>query len=158
MSKRYLVLGGLLALAGGLAAAGEAVDALNMGLSKTSVFDVPEPEPFAYLDVSTRRSKALPRAYPGAPPQIPHEVEGWLRIAPGANECLDCHDAPDMWGEKLRRGDGTPMPESHYTDRSGKVDTERVAGGRYVCTQCHAPQAEGVQPLVENEFTTAARE
>jgi cytochrome c-type protein NapB len=122
------------------------------------VFDVPEPEPFAYVDVSTRRSKALPRAYPGAPPQIPHEVEGWLQIKPDANECLDCHDAPDMWGEELRRGEGGPMPKSHYTDRSGKVNTEQVVGARYVCTQCHAPQAEGVDPLVENEFKTAASE
>ncbi|MGD8308506.1 MAG: nitrate reductase cytochrome c-type subunit [Chromatiales bacterium] len=158
MTNQHWILGGVLALAGGLAMAGDAVDATSMGLSKTSVFDVPEPEPFAYNDVSPRRSEALPRAYPGAPPQIPHEVEGWLPIRAGANECLDCHDAPDDWGKELRRGEASPMPESHYTDRSGKLTKEHVAGARYVCTQCHTPQAENVKPLVENEFATAAKE
>ena len=110
MSKRNLIIGCVLAMGGGLVMAGQAVDALNMGLSKTSVFDVPDPEPFHYNDIRPKKSKALPRAYPGAPPQIPHRVDDALPIMAGDNLCLDCHDKPDKWGEEVKEGKGTPMP------------------------------------------------
>ncbi|MEM6665400.1 MAG: nitrate reductase cytochrome c-type subunit [Pseudomonadota bacterium] len=39
---------------------------------------------------------------------------------------------------------------THYLDRNGR-QTDHVAGTRWFCTQCHAPQAN-VAPLVTNTF------
>jgi cytochrome c-type protein NapB len=121
-----------------------------MGLSKTSVFDNPSPESFSYSGSSPGSNQTLPLAYAGAPPQIPHNIENFVPVTTENNQCVACHNTPDLIGQKSK-GRPTPMPESHYTDlrrTPGKV-TKEVTGSRYVCTQCHAPQAE-VDPLVEN--------
>lgn len=159
MNKLKLVFGGVLVLVGGTALAGKPVDAPELGLSKSSVFEVPEPEAFAYSDVRPKKSESLPRAYPGAPPQIPHNIEDSMPIMAGDNLCLDCHDKPDKWGEEVRKGKGKPIPKSHYTGfKTQQLDPERVAGSRYFCTQCHAPQAQNVKPLVENDFKNVDRQ
>lgn len=118
-----------------------------MGLSKTSVFDVPSPEAFAYSDKAPNKSGVLPRAYEGAPPQIPHTIGGLLPITADDNSCLSCHDKPALMGKKLK-GMATSMPESHYTKVDGKWQRNN---NRYVCTQCHVPQAN-VKELVGNTF------
>ena len=124
----------------------------SLGLSKTSVNDSPEPEKFGYSNNFPGTGNLLPRAYLSAPPQIPHNIEAFLPVTAKSNNCKMCHDNPAMRGKKVK-GQATAIPESHYTDNRhapGKVTTELV-GARYVCTQCHVPQAN-VKPLVTNTF------
>jgi cytochrome c-type protein NapB len=61
------------------------------------------------------------------------------------NKCLTCHS----WANYKDAG-ATKIPPTHFRDRDGN-DLSNVSARRYVCTQCHVPQAEA-QPLVENEF------
>ena len=124
----------------------------SLGLSKTSVNDSPESEKFSYSDKFPGTSNVLPRAYPGAPAQIPHDIESFLPVTTKNNACKMCHHNPAMMGKKVK-GQATAIPASHYTDlrhAPGKVTTELI-GARYVCTQCHVPQAN-VKPLVTNTF------
>lgn len=124
----------------------------SLGLSKTSVDDSPASEKFTYSTQFPGTSTVLPRAYSGAPPQIPHNIESFLPVSAKNNACKMCHHNPAMIGKKVK-GQATAMPKSHYTDQRhapGKVSTELV-GARYVCTQCHVPQAN-VKPLVVNSF------
>ncbi len=124
----------------------------SLGLSKTSVNDSPEPEKFGYSNNFPGTGNLLPRAYLDAPPQIPHNIEAFLPVSTKNNACKMCHDNPAMQGKKVK-GQATAMPASHYTDlrhAPGKVTTELI-GARYVCTQCHVPQAN-VKPMVTNTF------
>ena len=124
----------------------------SLGLSKTSVNDSPEPEKFGYSDNFPGTGDLLPRAYLDAPPQIPHNIEAFLPVSTKNNACKMCHDNPAMQGKKVK-GQATAMPASHYTDlrhAPGKM-TKELIGARYVCTQCHVPQAN-VKPLVTNTF------
>ena len=106
----------------------------------------------------------IERAYENAPPMIPHDVEGMLPITINSNQCTTCHEpavAPSM--------NATPIPKSHFTDfrpstdldQNGKIQKEgktventsdfktvgkslpTLAGARFNCTQCHAPQSVG---------------
>ena len=124
----------------------KAIEDMDMGLSKTSVFDTPTPQPFSYGS----SDQALPVAFTGAPPQIPHRIDNYLPLTTSQNQCMGCHDQPAMIGRKAK-GMPTPMPQSHYTDLRRAPDKvkKQVIGSRFVCTQCHAPQAD-VSPLVEN--------
>jgi len=124
----------------------------KMGLSKTSVYDDPSPETFMYPQTEPSAAVALPRAWDGAPPQIPHKTEAFMPIKTGKNVCIVCHDKPALIAKKKVKGIPTPMPESHYVRaEDGKL---AKSGARYNCTQCHTPQAE-VSDLVGNTFTTA---
>lgn len=118
-----------------------------IGLSKTSVFADPSPAAFAYSDKAPSKSGVLPRAYAGAPPQIPHVIDKYLPIKADENACLDCHEKPAMMGRKVK-GKPTPMPESHYTRVDGSWQRNNT---QYFCTQCHVPQAN-VKELVGNTF------
>jgi cytochrome c-type protein NapB len=60
----------------------------DMGLSKQSVFDVPTPKVYHYSTAQPGQSKVLPRAYPGAPPQIPHDISEFLPITTQSNMCF----------------------------------------------------------------------
>lgn len=125
----------------------------DLGLSKTDVNDSPAPDSFHYSDNFPGSSEVLPRAYPGAPPQIPHNIESFIPVTAKNNACKGCHDNQAMIGKKVK-GVATAMPASHYTDQrdtSGKMGKELV-GARYVCTQCHVPQANA-KPLIENTFS-----
>jgi cytochrome c-type protein NapB len=147
-----LLLGGA-ALAIQPVAGGEKLPADEMGLSKTSVFDTPTPVAPTYPTAQPGTALPLPRAYPSAPPQIPHEVTTLLPITLKNNACLQCHDKPYLIGQEIPENQPTPMPESHYTDLRNNPDqvTGKLIGSRFVCSQCHAPQAEAT-PLVENTF------
>ncbi len=124
----------------------------ELGLSKTSVFDAPAPPQFQYNQSEPGESQVLPRAYPGAPPLIPHEVSEFLPITREDNQCVDCHATDE--GES---GGPPPMPPSHYIDMRGApgVVRETIAGARFVCTTCHVPQAT-LSPLVGNAFDKAS--
>jgi cytochrome c-type protein NapB len=122
----------------------------QMGLSKTSVYDNPSPPVFEYPATKPANASALPRAYFGAPPQVPHSIASYLPITSSKNKCLSCHDDPDMIGKAQAKGEPTPMPESHYHKAANGSLT--FSDKRYVCVQCHAPQAD-VKELVGNTFT-----
>ncbi|MGA7181662.1 MAG: nitrate reductase cytochrome c-type subunit [Thiobacillaceae bacterium] len=150
--KKHWTVTIVLALLGGtttLYAGSPTIHDDSMGLSKTSVFDNPAPPVFAYSDKAPNKSGVLPRAYPGAPPQIPHSIDGFVPIKADENSCLDCHDKPALMGKKIK-GMATAMPASHYTNVDGKWQRNN---NRYVCTQCHVPQAN-VKELVGNSFKT----
>jgi nitrate reductase cytochrome c-type subunit len=85
----------------------------------------------------------LDRLYDGAPPMIPHDING-LAINGSENECLDCH----MEGLELDEGHtATKIPASHYINEYTKEQKkDQVLGIRYNCLQCHVPQSEEEPP------------
>ena len=153
--KNTILKSALTACLTGLMSIAHAADGIaesDMGLSKASVFDVPTPAPFKYQGVMPGSGIVYKRAYPGAPPQIPHNIELMTPVKTMVNYCLSCHGRAEELSQPLQ-GKPTPIPASHYTDlrhAPGKVGS-KVVGARYVCTQCHVPQAD-VDPLVKNKF------
>lgn len=142
-----------LATAASAAFAAKSIAPDSMGLSKGSVFDVPPPQAYAIKGGPPGQDAVLPRAYPGAPPQIPHDIGDFLPITADTNMCLACHNQPDKWGQKREAAQPTPIPPSHYTDlrnAPGKV-TDHLMNARYTCNQCHVPQHDA-KPLVDNTF------
>ena len=98
-----------------------------------------------YSNPPPGQSTKLPREYPGAPPLIPHSLDG-LVIDKDNNSCLGCHLTGITLGEDHT---ATMIPESHYTDAvSGEV-MEDVVEARYVCNLCHLPQTDD-EVLVDN--------
>ncbi len=93
--------------------------------------------------------KAVPASFNDAPPMIPHSVEGMVPITKNNNMCLNCHTPTNAKAMKV-----TAIPASHFEDnfKSGK-HTSKLAGSRYNCTLCHAPQAM-VDPVIENKFNS----
>jgi cytochrome c-type protein NapB len=151
--KRTIVLGlaclGLVGLSTGHA--GQGIEASSMGLDKSSVFAVPSPRPFEYPQGFPGRNQQQTPAFPGAPPQIPHVISPFLPVTIDHNLCVRCHDR--MNTGRSAESTATPMPVSHYIDERVAPDKvrQRIAGSRYICVQCHAPQAN-VKPLVGNTF------
>ncbi len=82
-----------------------------------------------------------------APPMIPHSIAGMTPITAKNNMCLNCH-----MPQNAKALGVAPMPKDHFVDNfeNGKHIT-RVAGSRFFCTTCHAPQAN-LNPVVENKF------
>ncbi|MBI2570548.1 MAG: nitrate reductase cytochrome c-type subunit [Candidatus Schekmanbacteria bacterium] len=93
----------------------------------------------AYKDPG--ENKLLPRAFDGAPPQIPHLIAGSV-VAQDTNDCLDCHGP--------KKGDeGEPaISAGHYSDEA----KTKLSGRRYVCLTCHVEQKDA-RPLVGNTFS-----
>ena len=145
----FTTLGLVFAAAG--AAAGDAIDELNMGLSKTSVFDTPTPDTYAYSDAKPGWNDPLPRAWENAPPQIPHGVDEFLPVVAADNQCLDCHDVPKYLDQPKNMDRSvkskSPMSRDHYAT----AELEDVDGARFNCTQCHVPQSNAA-PLVESTY------
>jgi len=107
-----------------------------------------------YRDMEPGDSDLIDPAFDGAPPPIPHTVEDMYPIGIGDNECVECHH-PENVASELDR----PIPESHFQSPvmaagapgeamaskvSGYRKGEDVAGARYNCSMCHAPQALNV--------------
>lgn len=137
----------LLTLALNAVAADKGLSEEQMGLSRTSVTTDPDPATFEYRQADPSTSGVLPRAYIGAPPQVPHSLDGLIPITRDSNACISCHQQPDQVGKKKVKGQPTALPATHYTD----VKNNALHMGRYNCTQCHTPQAN-VNPLVGNSF------
>lgn len=114
------------------------------------------PQPLEqYIDAEPGESKVLDRAFPGAPPQIPHTVEDMLPITGESNECLDCHLPENATAEE-----DIPMSKSHFEvpilgeggpgeplrwKVKGYQKRKDLAGARFNCTMCHTPQALNVK-------------
>lgn len=154
MNLQRIAFSIVLALAAQPVFAAAPVPADNMGLSKQSVFVVPEPKVYKESGGQAGQNKLLPRAFLNAPPQIPHGIGDFLPITAQSNLCIACHNLPDQWGKKLKAGEARAIPQSHYTDlrtAPGKV-TDQLIGARYNCNQCHVPQMNA-KPLVDNIFS-----
>jgi len=123
------------------------------------------PEQTVYPSAMPGKSEVMGRGYEGAPPMIPHDITA-MTVSREYNTCLACH----LNGETDREGHrATPVPNSHFTDlydqsyekdRVKAIQTYRnsrlpskhgLLGTRYVCTQCHAPQAD-ITPWVPSNF------
>lgn len=153
MSKTILLGAALLALLTSLPAAAVSDQSIPddaLGLSKTSVFDVPEPTVVNYKGGDPGTNKRLARSYNTAPPMIPHTTKDMVPIKQDFNLCKDCHVQPDLIGQKLTAGMPIPAPASHYVD----VKKGDLHMGRWNCTQCHRPQAN-VDVLVKSTFKKA---
>jgi len=151
--RTYSIFASLILMAASSAFAAQPISADSMGLSKTSVFDQPEQKAYGTKAKPPGENQVLPRAYQGAPPQIPHDITDFLPITAQSNMCIACHNIPDQWGKKREKGKPTPIPQSHYTDQRnapGKV-TDHLINVRYNCNQCHVPQLDA-KPLVDNIF------
>lgn len=144
-----LMAGAVTATYGALQAAELALVDDQMGLSKTSVFDDPSPDVFDYPKTDPSAASAMPRAYSGAPPQVPHKIDAFLPIKASKNLCITCHDRPAMIGSAKARGIASPMPESHYY--KAEDGSQKRSDARHICVQCHTPQAD-VKDLVGNTF------
>jgi cytochrome c-type protein NapB len=158
MTRVQLVRGAIVILVvAGTVAAGDPIDDSELGLSKTSVFDTPSSEAFTHTESFPGTNEALPRAYSGAPPQIPHSISNYVPITAKSNKCLECHDKPELIG-KATKGLPTPMPKGHYAQRFSltKKGSKSLDNATFLCNQCHVPQAD-VKPLVENTAKSLTR-
>ncbi|WP_297442630.1 nitrate reductase cytochrome c-type subunit [Sulfurimonas sp.] len=150
----------------------------SLGLRKASLFNEAEIKPNGteYSQNYAGSGHKIKRAFQDAPPMIPHDVTGLIPITINDNQCLGCH-MPEVASSM----GATPIPPSHFMDfrpvttiaadgeleKNGHVIKNtsseelknvsiksthgKLYGGRYNCTQCHAPQA--TEPLaVKNNF------
>jgi cytochrome c-type protein NapB len=121
----------------------------DLGLSRTSVFDVPSPPLYKAEDAAPGEKPLPKRLSAGLPPNIPHAIGDFLPITRDTNLCIECHEVP---GPK-KKGEPTPLPRSHYVDwrHDQGRKLEKHAGARWVCTACHLAQTDA-KPLVGNRF------
>jgi cytochrome c-type protein NapB len=126
----------------------KAVPEKDVGLARTAPMEVAAPPRVKENDSAPGDRPVRPRAYPGAPPAIPHGISDFLPITRDANACVDCHGVAVK-----KKGEPTPLPPSHYVDLRNAPGQrgEKVAGARWVCTACHVPQQD-VKPLVRSPF------
>ncbi|TLP37067.1 nitrate reductase cytochrome c-type subunit [Arcobacter arenosus] len=152
----------------GCAAAQQTVSEESLGLRKVDLYseNTVTPEETKYSQAVAGTSTKIVRAFQDAPPMIPHSTEGMLPITVDNNQCVSCH-TPGV-AETLN---ALPYPKSHMTNfrPTHKFDGKKfeksidnmkneiaisemqtLAGARFNCSQCHAPQSEG--QLVENTF------
>ncbi|MDO9225021.1 MAG: nitrate reductase cytochrome c-type subunit [Pseudomonadota bacterium] len=140
------VLASLLSLPA-IAVQDQAIPDDALGLSKTSVYDVPDPYVVNYAGGDPGTNKRLAKSYHTAPPMITHTINDMVPITRDFNLCKDCHVQPDLIGKKLSAGMPIPAPASHYTN----VKKGELYMGRWNCMQCHTPQAK-VDVLVQSTF------
>ncbi len=145
----------------------------SLGLRKTDLYteQATVADKTMYKDTVPGTGVTIERAFENAPPMIPHSVDGMLPITIKDNQCTTCH-LPGI-AESMN---ATPIPKSHFTDfrpethlsKDGKIvkngktventsdllvsnrKLTDLAGARFNCSQCHAPQSEG--QLVDNNF------
>jgi cytochrome c-type protein NapB len=123
----------------------------SIGLSKTSVYDIPTPDIVVYGNADAGSvGKRSERSYMTAPPMIPHTTKDMVPITLEQNLCRDCHVQPALIGQKITKGMPVPAPVSHYVD----VKAGEMYMGRYNCIQCHREQAK-VNVLVKSTFKKA---
>lgn len=126
----------------------------DMGLRRTALSDDRVPEAVAYLGDSPGNNEKLPSSYEGAPPVIPHSLEGIVPITREENYCVACHVSGGKGPE-----DPPQVSRSHLIDWRSAPGTlrEEVAGARWRCTACHVPRSTA-SPLVPNTFGSSVRD
>ena len=91
--------------------------------------------------------KPYKKSFVTAPPMIPHKIKGMTPITAKNNMCLNCH-----MPQNAKALGVIAIPKDHFVDNfQGGKHIQRVAGSRFFCTTCHAPQAK-LNPVVENKF------
>lgn len=156
-SSWFAALVSAAAIAAGAAAgekSGEVDDGLDVYFRDVDLVALSDQSLPAYPEAEAGDSTPLGRAFPDAPPQIPHSVEDMLPISAGDNQCIDCHHPESVASEADR-----PIPKSHFahpvigkgkkgdpmvTVVAGYEQGEKLSGARYHCTMCHTPQATNV--------------
>ena len=125
----------------------------EIGLTKTSVFDVPDPVVADEAGQAPGENTRAGGYFTGSPPVIPHAVADMMPVTTDSNMCRACHDAPDRIGEEVADGVAPPIPASHYTDLRRAPDkvTGELIGARFFCDQCHVAQTNA-EPLVNNIY------
>jgi cytochrome c-type protein NapB len=93
------------------------------------------------------------KSFVTAPPMIPHSTKGMTPIKIGKNQCIVCHMPASANAMHV-----TPIPKSHFkaSFKAKKEGGVKLAGARYNCTQCHAPQAK-LDPVIQNKFNSLRR-
>jgi cytochrome c-type protein NapB len=142
--------------AGPVATAGdeEVDDGLDVYFREASLIALSDQALEEYGNSEAGESQVFERAFPGAPPQIPHTVEDMLPITGDSNECVDCHHPDNVAGPE-----DLPLPKSHFSQAvmgagakgdsqiwvvKGYEEVKEIGGNRYNCTMCHTPQATNV--------------
>jgi cytochrome c-type protein NapB len=162
-----------------LAGCSNTVSEESLGLRKTNLYTEGSEttgDMTKYNTAQPGSSKTITRAFQDAPPMVPHSVDGMLPITIKNNACTGCH-AP---GVAASMG-ALPYPKSHMTDfrpatgiaydgritkNGSAVDNTsnqnlrdvsikstggKLAGARFNCSQCHAPQSHATE-APENTF------
>jgi nitrate reductase (cytochrome), electron transfer subunit len=160
---RHVALAIAVAIAAGAHAAGptkEVNDGIDVYFRDADFGALSDQAVATYPSTDAGDAALLPRAFPDAPPQIPHSVEDMLPITADDNECLNCHD-PENATSKA----DAPLPESHFIRpvmAEGKKGSPMawvvqkyekgpaVYGARYNCVMCHTPQATNARVLDSN--------
>lgn len=126
----------------------------ELGLRKTTLTDDRVPPRVVFTAAAPGDNKRLPRAYEGAPPLIPHSLDGLVPITSSDNTCLLCHQTGST-----DPADPPQVPRSHLTDFRNAPGVVRgtVAGARWNCTACHVMQSDAPL-LVANTFGPNARQ
>jgi len=157
----------------------------SLGLRKSTLNNEDlTPHGTKYSDSYAGSGHKIERAFQDAPPMIPHDTEGMLPIrVQDGNQCLNCH-MPDM-AEAMGATpipvshftdfrpvttiakDGQLQKDGHDIKNTSSEKLMNVSikptkdgklyGGRFNCTQCHAPQDTGVL-AVPNNFEAAYQE
>jgi len=127
----------ILALAATAQQKPQAVDDTQFSLNKGNALEASAPAPFEFQDGA---KTARPLEGSGMPVMISHTIDDDLPITAEKNGCIRCHTPT---GKKVRGA--PPVPASHVA----AGDKPAVAGKRWNCVACHAPQAD-VKPLVVN--------
>jgi len=158
----------------------------SLGLRKSTLYNEDlKPHGTKYSDTYTGSGHKIKRAFQDAPPMIPHDVTGLIPIKINDNQCLSCH-MPEMAkmggmgatpipvshftdfrpattiaedGEMQKDGHNIKNTSSEKLMNVSIKPTEggKLYGGRFNCTQCHAPQDTGVL-AVPNTFETSYQE
>lgn len=105
-----------------------------------------EVDPNRFTKLEPGEAPLLDRAYPGAPPLVPHRADD-LAITPSKNSCMECHET----GKTINGDVAVQVPISHYTDFTTGTVGNQLYGGRYVCTSCHVPQVIDEPPAVSSD-------
>lgn len=132
----------------------EADDGIDVYFREVEVTALSDQALEKYTDTEAGQSRLFDRAFPDAPPQIPHSVEDMFPITWDDNQCLECHDPENAASE-----DDAPLPRSHFSRAvmgegkkgesmvwvvKGYDEAKEVVGNRYDCGMCHVPQATNV--------------
>ncbi|GIU06713.1 MULTISPECIES: nitrate reductase cytochrome c-type subunit [Shewanella] len=113
----------------------EPVNISSLGKSEITDIRAADPAP-----LYPKRGKSIERTFVHQPPMIPHKADYPITLK--RNGCISCHSPA-----KAKRMKATAVDPSHML-ADGKLNNEY-----YNCTQCHTPQAENKQELVENDFS-----
>lgn len=160
-------------------AASKTVSEESLGLRTTNLYseDTTTGDKTQYGSKPAGSSTKIARAFENAPPMIPHDVEGMLPITIDNNQCIMCHDpavAESMGATPVPKthltsfrpetkltSDGVMLQEGKHLENTIDIKTvekplDSLAGARFNCSQCHAPQSEGTK-APKNNFSSEFR-